>query len=119
MAATVLAASHGPAELSGVASAPVPQKWRTVLAAGIEPTTIRFRLGLPNLRFSPSGEVLVLAGGHRERRLTFWHATKGHLIASYDIPERLRHLLAFSDDGSLLASTTDAGVVIVWRVPPS
>jgi WD40 repeat protein len=80
-----------------------------------EPRTLRSHTdSVHALAFNPTGTHLVSAGN--DRTLRVWDLAAGHVSRTICCPKS-NTTLAFSRDGSLLASGDDWGNVTVWDVP--
>jgi WD40 repeat protein/serine/threonine protein kinase len=65
--------------------------------------------------YSPDG-MTVATGGYWERTAWLWEAATGKLLAKVH-PQGPVRALAFSPDGSMLLTGTDAGTAELWHVP--
>ncbi len=62
---------------------------------------------------TPSGRYLVTTSGHD---VAIWHREKGWLLRTLTGHRSEVHAVAFSQDGTLVASGTDDGELALWRV---
>jgi WD40 repeat protein len=76
-----------------------------------------------SLAFSPDGKVLAVAGGGFDKaadkawgEIRLWDPTTGKKIAVIDAQEKRISHLAFSPDGSTLATCSSDGSVVLWDV---
>ncbi len=68
----------------------------------------------PNvLLFSPDGKTLACGEG---QNVKLWDITTGELITTFRGHIGLVHYLAFSPDGSILASASKDGTVLYWNI---
>lgn len=84
-------------------------------------STIQWHEGLRTLGFSPDGTILVSGGLSYSNRdvLRFWDITTGNLIRKVTRSNENINSVAFSVDGKLVFSGSEAGVLRAWGVPSS
>ena len=67
--------------------------------------------------FAPDAETLAIGDGNEDKKISLWNLARQERIATLKGHEYIIYQLAFSPDGTILASGDAGGVIHLWELP--